>query len=237
MAHDETNRTDRRTFLQAGALATAAAAEPGPRPARRRMPPAKPADAPQADAGQDRRRGHDARAGDRPGRRLRPDPAALVRQRRPRLRHRQGLRHRARLQEVVRAGPRGPQADLPRHQGHAPRRPTQMLEDGRRAAGGPGDRLHRPLLHPRPGRRAQLDDAINFVKSQEFKETAEAIRKSGKAKFIGFSTHHKDRAADHPGGGRGGDRRRDHAPVHPLARQGLAAQQGARRLLEARASA
>ena len=39
------------------------------------------------------------------------------------------------------------------------------------------------------------DDAINFVKSQEFKETADAIRKSGKAKFVGFSTHHKDRAA------------------------------------------
>ena len=39
-----------------------------------------------------------------------------------------------------------------------------------------------------------LDEAINFVKSQEFKETADAIRKSGKAKFIGFSTHHRDRA-------------------------------------------
>jgi aryl-alcohol dehydrogenase-like predicted oxidoreductase len=39
-----------------------------------------------------------------------------------------------------------------------------------------------------------LDDALNFVKSQEMKETAEAIRKSGKAKFIGFSTHHKNRA-------------------------------------------
>ena len=39
-----------------------------------------------------------------------------------------------------------------------------------------------------------LDDAIDLVKSQEFKETAEAIRKSGKAKFVGFSTHHKDRA-------------------------------------------
>ncbi len=38
-----------------------------------------------------------------------------------------------------------------------------------------------------------LDDSINFAKSQEFKETADAIRKSGKAKFIGFSTHHKDR--------------------------------------------
>ena len=32
------------------------------------------------------------------------------------------------------------------------------------------------------------------MKSQEFKETAEAIRKSGKAKFVGFSSHHRDRA-------------------------------------------
>ncbi|MHC5544439.1 aldo/keto reductase, partial [Singulisphaera rosea] len=39
-----------------------------------------------------------------------------------------------------------------------------------------------------------LDESINFVKSQEFKETAEAIRKSGKAKFLGFSTHHRNRA-------------------------------------------
>jgi predicted aldo/keto reductase-like oxidoreductase len=39
-----------------------------------------------------------------------------------------------------------------------------------------------------------LDDAMNFVKSQEFKETADAIRKSGKAKFLGFSSHHKHRA-------------------------------------------
>ena len=39
-----------------------------------------------------------------------------------------------------------------------------------------------------------LDAAMNFVKGQEFKETAEAIRKSGKAKFLGFSSHHKNRA-------------------------------------------
>ncbi|MEW4566685.1 aldo/keto reductase [Tautonia sp. JC769] len=38
-----------------------------------------------------------------------------------------------------------------------------------------------------------LDDAMNMVSSQEFKETAETIRKSGKARFVGFSTHHKDR--------------------------------------------
>jgi predicted aldo/keto reductase-like oxidoreductase len=40
----------------------------------------------------------------------------------------------------------------------------------------------------------KLDDAINFVKGQEFRDIADTIRKSGKAKFLGFSTHHKDRA-------------------------------------------
>ncbi len=35
---------------------------------------------------------------------------------------------------------------------------------------------------------------IDWPKSKEFKETVEAIKKSGKAKFVGFSTHHKTRA-------------------------------------------
>ncbi|MHC5540338.1 aldo/keto reductase [Singulisphaera rosea] len=39
-----------------------------------------------------------------------------------------------------------------------------------------------------------VDGAINLLKSPEFKETADAIRKSGKARFIGFSTHHRGRA-------------------------------------------
>jgi aryl-alcohol dehydrogenase-like predicted oxidoreductase len=39
-----------------------------------------------------------------------------------------------------------------------------------------------------------VDEATNLVKSKEFKEAADAIRKSGKARFIGFSTHHKNRA-------------------------------------------
>ena len=45
------------------------------------------------------------------------------------------------------------------------------------------------------GDEHSLDDALNFVKSQEFKETAEALKKSGKVKFVGFSTHHRERAA------------------------------------------
>jgi aryl-alcohol dehydrogenase-like predicted oxidoreductase len=44
------------------------------------------------------------------------------------------------------------------------------------------------------GDNHSLDEALNFVKSREFKETAEATRKSGKARFIGISSHHKHRA-------------------------------------------
>jgi len=41
----------------------------------------------------------------------------------------------------------------------------------------------------------KLDDAIAMVKSKELKEAAAAAKKSGKARFVGISTHHKDRAA------------------------------------------
>jgi uncharacterized protein len=44
------------------------------------------------------------------------------------------------------------------------------------------------------GDEHSLDDALNFVKGQEFKEVAEALRKSGKARFVGFSSHHRARA-------------------------------------------
>jgi len=40
----------------------------------------------------------------------------------------------------------------------------------------------------------KLDDAIAMVKSKELKEASEAAKKSGKARFVGISTHHKDRA-------------------------------------------
>ena len=39
-----------------------------------------------------------------------------------------------------------------------------------------------------------FDVELQWPMSQEFKETADAIRKSGKAKFVGFSTHHPQRA-------------------------------------------
>lgn len=40
-----------------------------------------------------------------------------------------------------------------------------------------------------------LDAATALVKSRELAQAADAVKKSGKVKFIGFSTHHKDRAA------------------------------------------
>ena len=60
MAHEETDRTDRRKFLQAGALATASAVSLTPGLAAQELV-AKTAGAPQAKAGQDGRRDFDAR--------------------------------------------------------------------------------------------------------------------------------------------------------------------------------
>jgi predicted aldo/keto reductase-like oxidoreductase len=39
-----------------------------------------------------------------------------------------------------------------------------------------------------------LDEAMEMVKSPELKQVAEKLRSSGKARLIGFSTHHKNRA-------------------------------------------
>ncbi len=74
------------------------------------------------------------------------------------------------------------------------RSPSQMLKtvDERLNALGT-DYIDLYFIHGL-GDEHTLDEAINLVKSKELKEVAEALRKSGKAKFIGFSTHHRDRA-------------------------------------------
>ena len=74
------------------------------------------------------------------------------------------------------------------------RRPSEMLKmvDERLAALGT-DYIDLYFIHGL-GDEHSLDDAINMVKSQELKDVAETLRKSGKARYIGFSTHHKDRA-------------------------------------------
>jgi predicted aldo/keto reductase-like oxidoreductase len=44
------------------------------------------------------------------------------------------------------------------------------------------------------GDHHSTDQCLEFLKGKEFKETADAIKKSGKAKFVGFSCHNKDLA-------------------------------------------
>jgi aryl-alcohol dehydrogenase-like predicted oxidoreductase len=54
------------------------------------------------------------------------------------------------------------------------------------------DYLDLILLHALGDRNFELE--MQWIVSPELKRVAEAIRKSGKAKFVGFSTHHPDRA-------------------------------------------
>jgi aryl-alcohol dehydrogenase-like predicted oxidoreductase len=75
-----------------------------------------------------------------------------------------------------------------------PKRPSQLLTmiDERLEALGT-DSIDLLMIHGL-GDEHPLDVAMDLVKGKELKETAEALKKSGKMKFIGFSTHHKDRA-------------------------------------------
>jgi predicted aldo/keto reductase-like oxidoreductase len=45
------------------------------------------------------------------------------------------------------------------------------------------------------GDHHSADVAVNWPKSKEFRAVVDKIKKSGKAKFVGFSTHHANRAA------------------------------------------
>jgi aryl-alcohol dehydrogenase-like predicted oxidoreductase len=76
--------------------------------------------------------------------------------------------------------------DMPR----APRDMIRMLDE--RLAGLQTDYVDLFFIHGL-GDDHTLDDAMNFVKGPDFKAVAETIRKSGKARYVGFSSHHKDR--------------------------------------------
>ena len=199
--------------------------------ARRGSSAASKTTLPTPPAGQDRRRRHDPQPGDLAEPRAStassgsPTPTASATSTPPR-----STAPSPAFRTLVPGDARGPQGDLPRHQG-----PPQHAPAADRACSTSGWRRSRPttstcfFIHglgdePRP------TTSLDWPKSKEFKETVEAIRKSGKAKFVGFSSHHARARRVPPGGGRGRDRRRDHAPVHPLARQGRPAEQGARRL-------
>jgi predicted aldo/keto reductase-like oxidoreductase len=75
-----------------------------------------------------------------------------------------------------------------------PRTPKQMIEQlDKRLEVLERDSVDAFFFHGL-GDHHSTDVCLDFLKGQEFKETADAIRKSGKAKFIGFSCHHKDLA-------------------------------------------
>ena len=61
---------------------------------------------------------------------------------------------------------------------------------------------------------------VDWPKSKEMKEAVEAIKKTGKVRFVGFSTHDRLKARADPGGRRRRLHRRDHARVQPLADEG-----------------
>ena len=170
MAHDETNRTDRRTFLQAGALATASAMGLAPGVARR-TPREGPAH---------RRRCCPSGSWARPGIEvtLLDQGAAQGPERGPRS---CGSPSRAASASSTPPRSTAPRANFKKWFAQdpairkqivlvtkdMPREPARLAEDGRPAAGGPGDRLRRPVLHPRVGRQPYGSTTpIAFVKSR-----------------------------------------------------------------------
>ena len=192
MAHDEPNSTDRRTFLQAGALATASALSLAPG-LKAQDAPAKVATVPRRPLG---KTGVDITMLNQGAVRVQSLDRIF------RFAFANGIR------TFDTAKVYGSEPDFKKWFDRAPevrkeiflvtkdmpRTPSQMLKmvDQRLETLGT-DYIDLFFIHGL-GDEHSLDDAMNMVKSRELKETAEAIRKSGKAKFIGFSSHHKDRA-------------------------------------------
>jgi uncharacterized protein len=191
MAHDDTNRTDRRTFLQAGALATATAASVAP--ALQAQEPSK------------------AEAKTLPTRKLGKTGALVTMLEQGAVRGqdrilRQAFANGVRLFDTAKVYGTEilfkkwfEQAPEVRKQiflvtKDMPRAPKDLLKmvDQRLAALGT-DYIDLFFIHGL-GDGWKIDKTIDFVTCKEFKETADAIRKSGKAKFIGFSTHNPQRA-------------------------------------------
>jgi predicted aldo/keto reductase-like oxidoreductase len=196
MAHDQTAGTDRRTFLQAGALATAAAAaattslSPGSKaqeaPARAPAIPRRPlgrtgVEITMLEQGAIKADGTDRvlRLAFASG--VRTFDTAKAYKTEPNFRRwfEQEPEVRKQIFLVTKDEPR------------APRQMIAMLDERLATLG--TDHVDLFFIHGL-GDHHSLDDAINLVKGPEFKEVAEAIRKSGKARFLGFSTHHRNRA-------------------------------------------
>jgi uncharacterized protein len=192
MAHDDADLTDRRTFLQAGALATASALGTSPA-ATAQDAASKPIELPRRPLG---KTGVDITILDQ-GTGKGPDVDRLLRYGFARgvraydtseTYHSEGAFKKWFAQEpAVRK-----QIFLVTKD--APKTPSQLLGmlDQRLAALGT-DYVDLFFIHSF-GDNHKLDDAVAMVKSKELKDAFESARKSGKARLLGISTHHKDRA-------------------------------------------
>ncbi len=193
MGHDDMNRTDRRKFLQAGAIATAAAGAASVAPSlQAQEPPKAPAPILTRTLGktgvkvtvleQGAVRGQDRILKQAFAEGIRLFDTAKVYGTEPLFKKwfAQSPEVRKQIFLVTKDMPKAPKDLL-------------KMVDQRLAALGT-DYIDLFFVHGL-GDGWKLDKTIDFITGKEFRETADAIRKSGKAKFIGFSAHHKDRAA------------------------------------------
>ncbi len=190
MAHEEMDRTDRRKFLQAGALATASAVSLSTStPAQELV--AKTPLLPKRKLGKTGVEVSILEAGA-----VRSDERVL------RIAYANGIRifDTAKVYGTEKNFKKWFEQDSKVRKEiflvtkDMPRAPKDMLHmvDERLATLGT-DYIDLFFIHGLGDQRT-VDESINMVASQEFKETAEALKKSGKIKFIGFSSHNKDRA-------------------------------------------
>jgi uncharacterized protein len=196
MSHDETNNTDRRAFLQAGALATAAAlslpaasnaqdADQPPIP--RRKLGKTGVEITMLDQGSVRGQSFDKLIRYAYSKGIRTFDTAKV----------YGTEAAFKRWFAAEAAVRKQIFLITKDM---PKRPTQipkMIDERLKAM--ETDYIDLFFVHGL-GDDHKLQDAVDMVKGvgeigKEFREAADAIKKSGKVKFIGFSSHHKDRAA------------------------------------------
>jgi predicted aldo/keto reductase-like oxidoreductase len=193
MARDETNHTDRRTFLQAGALATASAlgtAAPG-LGAQDAAP--KSSELPRRPLG---KTGVDVTILDQ-GTGKGPDVDRLLR-----FGFARGVRsydtsetyHSEAAFKRWFAQDSAVRKQIFLVTKDSPKTPSQLMGmlDKRLEALGT-DYVDLLFIHSF-GDNHTLGDAIAMVKSNELKEASEKAKRSGKARLVGISTHHKDRA-------------------------------------------
>ena len=192
MDHNESSRTDRRTFLQAGALATASALATGSG-VDGSGGRAKPLELPRRPLG---KTGVDITILDQ-GTGKGPDVDRLLRYgfaRGVRAYDTSETYHSEAAFKKWFAQDPAVRKQIFLVTKDAPKVPSQLpgMLDKRLAALGT-DYVDLFFIHSF-GDNHSLDDAIAMVKSKELKEAVEAAKKSGKARLVGISTHHKDRA-------------------------------------------